>query len=99
MIKKYETSLTECGEEVFDGFSLNDYKQKMKEEQRGAIQEFKERYNEKKKNGLQDIKNKYNELCQKVNVDTKALTQAIQKKRLQDKHPHNDDIQMNEPLI
>jgi hypothetical protein len=77
MMKKFESSLNQSGEEVFDGFSLIDYKKKMKDDQTGAIQEFKDSYNEKKKNGLQDIKNKYNELCQKVNVDTKALTQAI----------------------
>lgn len=57
----------------------------MAAEQAVALEAFKNEYNEKKKVRLQEIKDKYNALSQKINVDTSELTQAIQKKRLQDK--------------
>ena len=40
---------------------------------------MQEDFTTKKKEGLNEIKVKYNELCAKVNIDAKAIEEAIRK--------------------
>lgn len=72
----------ECKEQE-DGPTIEEQKLILQKDQDTAITEFKKIYADKSKKGLQQIKDKYNLLSQQINVDTSALTQAIQKKRIQ----------------
>jgi len=61
-----------------------DLEEKVKEaeeQKKQEINEHKKEFDGKKKAGLLEIKEKFNSLCQKVNVDSKALKVAIQKRK------------------